>query len=473
MFLGIGSLISAVTFEHMSRIIEVWNEQRRFFGAGETHDFQFRKKALVKLKDLLVKYEREMFDAMRTDLGRGDYDTFMAENVVVYDELKTAIKQLKNWMKPTKVATSMQFQPASSEIHYQPMGQVLIISPWNYPFHLSLAPLVGAIAAGNCAIIKPSEMVPTASKVLAKLINDNFETGHVHVIEGGKEEALELLEQKFDLIFYTGGVNVAKSIYATAAKNLTPVVLELGGKSPCIVHKDADLKVAAKRVVWGKFLNAGQTCLAPDYLLLHSNVKGEFIYLLQETIKEFFTEDPIAGDNWPRIVSEQHFKRLQRLKEGCKVLYDGGADQEKLKMGPTLLEVSDLTHPIMDEEIFGPILPIIIYDVPANVLAAVNQNPDPLALYLFTKDKNFKKVILQHTRSGGVAINDCLLHAANGNMPFGGVGSSGMGTYHHRFSFETFSHKRSVMDKKTWFDPSMRYPPYSESDLKMLKRFSS
>lgn len=448
-------------------------EQRAFFRSGETLDFQFRKKALLKLKELLVKHESEIFDAMRKDLGRGDYDTFMAENVVVFDELNSAIKQLRSWMKPTKVSTSLKFHPAASEIQYQPMGQVLIISPWNYPFHLSLAPLVGAIAAGNCAIIKPSEMVPNASKVLAKIINENFSVGHIHVIEGGKEVAVELLEQKHDLIFYTGSANVARSVYTAAAKHLTPVVLELGGKSPCIVHKDANLKVAAKRVVWGKFLNAGQTCLAPDYLLLHSNVKGEFIYLLQETIKDFFKVNPVESLNWPKILSANHFDRLVKLREGCRLIYDGGADRDSLKMGPTLLELSDLTLPIMSEEIFGPLLPIITYDVPANVLAAVNQNPDPLALYIFTQDPNFKKVILQHTRSGGVAINDCLLHAANGNMPFGGVGNSGMGSYHHRFSFETFSHKRSVMEKKIWFDPSVRYPPYSENDLKMLKRIST
>ena len=427
---------------------------------------------LKTLKKLVQQHETDIFEAMRLDLGRADFDTFMAENVVVFDELNAAIKYLKKWMRPTRVSSPMQLKPASCSITRQPLGRVLIIAPWNYPFHLSLAPLVGAIAAGNCAIVKPSEMAPRASAVLACIINQHFDPAHVYLMEGDHTSAKQLLHHQHNLIFFTGGLAVAKSIYAEAAKHLTPVVMELGGKCPCIIHHDADLKVAARRVVWAKFMNAGQTCLAPDHLIVHCDVKNRFTELLIGSIEQFYGDDPLTSDKWCRIVSERHFNRLMNLRNGCSIIHGGGHDIEALKIGPTLLEIATMDATIMHEEIFGPLLPILTYTSIDEAIALANHSPDPLALYLFTKNDDLKVQVIQGTRSGGMGINDCMLHAANGNMPFGGVGQSGLGQYHHRYSFDTFSHQRAIMDKSTWFDPSMRYPPYSKTNLDMLKMFS-
>jgi aldehyde dehydrogenase (NAD+) len=458
-----------MTSEHIEASVAT---QRQFFRSGATLSYAFRIERLKTLKKLVQQHEADIFAAMHADLGRADHETFVAENVVVFDELNAAIKHLKQWMRPTRVSSPLQLKPAACSNTHQPLGRVLIIAPWNYPFHLSLAPLVGAIAAGNCAIVKPSEMAPNASAVLAHIINQHFDPAHVQVIEGDRTTATQLLHHQHDLIFYTGGLAVAKSIYAEAAKHLTPVVMELGGKCPCIIHHDADLKVAARRVVWAKFMNAGQTCLAPDHLIVHRDAKDRFIALLISTIKAFYGSDPMASDRWCRIVNARHFDRIMGLRNGCTVVHDGGSDRIGLKIGPTLLEIAAMDAPIMQEEIFGPLLPVLTYTSMDEALALANHSPDPLALYLFTKDDGVKAQVLQGTRSGGVGINDCMLQAANGNMPFGGVGQSGLGSYHHRYSFDTFSHQRAIMDKSTWFDPSMRYPPYSKTNLDMLKMFS-
>jgi len=454
-------------------IKNIWECQNAFFKTGKTKDYSFRVKMLKKLKLLLAKYEEEIFDALKKDLGRTDYETFIAENVVIYDELKSAIKNLKKWMKPKKVSTPIQLQFAKSKIHSEPLGQILIISPWNYPFHLSLAPLVGAISAGNCAIIKPSEIAINASNVLRKLINENFPKEYIYVIEGDKETVNDLLELKHHLVFFTGGATVGKIIYQKAAKFLTPVVLELGGKCPCIVHKDAQIEIAVKRIVWGKFLNSGQTCLAPDYLLIDENIKDDFIDKLKNTLCKLYGENPLKSAFLSKIINKKHFNRLNSLLKDGNIIFGGEQNEDLLKISPTIIDGINVDSKIMEEEIFGPILPIISYSHINNALEIVNNLPKALSLYLFTKNNNIKELFINNTSSGSIGINDCLMQAANGNMPFGGVGESGIGVYHHKYSFDTFSHQKSIMDKKTWFDPSIRYLPYKKENLKILKKFTT
>ncbi|NKQ38430.1 MAG: aldehyde dehydrogenase [Methanosarcinales archaeon] len=454
-------------------IKNIWQAQKTFFQNDKTKDYHFRINMLKKLKSLLAEYEEDIFKALKKDLGRTDYETFIAENVVIYDELKSAIKNLKKWMKPQKVSTPIQLQFAKSKIHSEPLGQILIIAPWNYPFHLSLAPLVGAICAGNCVIIKPSEIAKNASKVLAKLINDNFQKEYIHVIEGDKETVNDLLELKHNLVFFTGGATVGKIIYQKAAKFLTPVILELGGKCPCIVHKDAQIDVAVKRIIWGKFLNSGQTCLAPDYLLIHNDIKEEFTEKLKKTLISFYGKNPLKSKFLSKIVNKKHFNRLSALMKEGNVVFGGEHNEELLKISPTILDRINVDSKIMQDEIFGPILPIIYYSDINETIDIINNIPKALSLYLFTKDKNIKEFIINNTSSGSIGINDCLMQAANGNMPFGGVGESGIGSYHHKYSFNTFSHQKSIMDKKTWFDPSIRYLPYKKENLKILKKFTT
>jgi len=445
--------------------------QRKFFAGGHTRDISFRLETLKKLKGLIDKYEPEIINALKLDLGRSGYESFISENVVAFDEINAAVANLKKWAGPKSVATPLQLFRSKSQIIYEPLGLVLIISPWNFPFHLTFAPLAGAIAAGNCCIIKPSETSPYSSKVIAKIINDNFPSGHLLVHEGGHEVTQSLLQFRFDHLFFTGSTAHGTEIYKMAAANLTPVTMELGGKCPCIVEPGINIKTAAKRIAWGKFINAGQTCLAPDYLLVNKKIAGQFLQTFTATIESFFGGTPLTNEDWPRMVNKHHFNRVAGLLNSGKVIYGGNLDAKTFKIEPTILSEVSAQSPIMREEIFGPILPVIEYDELDEAFAIINSLSKPLVAYAFTENDNVKARIINETSSGAVSFNECLMHGANGNLPFGGVGDSGMGRYHHRFSFETFSNAKSVFSRSFWPDPNFRYPPYQGKDTGFIKKF--
>lgn len=386
------------------------------------------------------------------------------------DEVQYMLKHLQGWMKPQRVRTPLTQFPSQCFRLSEPYGVVLIMAPWNYPFQLSLAPLVGALAAGNCAVIKPSAYAPHTSALLARMVRELYPDWLVTVVEGGREENSALLEQRFDYIFFTGGVSVGKLVMEAAAKHLTPVTLELGGKSPCIVDETADIRLAARRIVWGKFLNAGQTCVAPDYLLVQSNVKERLVAAMKKEIRRQFGKEPLENKNYPKIINEKHYRRLVRLMEDCGILAGGKTSDVSMKIEPTILDQVHGESPVMQEEIFGPLFPVLTFDTLKEAAAFVNGREKPLALYLFTKNKENEKYILSHVSYGGGCINDTVVHLATPHMPFGGVGSSGMGSYHGRESFTTFSHQKSIMKKALWLDLPLRYAPYRKWALSVLKK---
>jgi len=450
-----------------SQITDLVQAQKNFFATGKTKDIVFRKTQLKKLKQAISESQDQITEALFQDLGKPKFEAIATEIAYCGQETDYFLKHLDRWAKNKPVKTPVNFFPAKSLIVPEPLGQVLIISPWNYPFQLAIIPLLGAIAAGNCAIIKPSEITPNTAKVLANLIAETFAPNYITVIEGDKTVAQELLQQKFDHIFYTGGNAVGKIVMKAAAENLTPVTLELGGKSPCLVETDINLQYAARRIIWGKFINAGQTYIAPDYLLVHRNIKAELVKALQDCLQEFYGENPQASPDYARIVSERHFNRLCEFLDNGKIIAGGETDAETRYIAPTLLEKINWNDPVMEEEIFGPILPILEYDTLESAIAQINSRPKPLALYLFSKNQNTQKQVLQKTSSGGVTINDTLLHIASTELPFGGVGESGMGAYHGKASFDTFTHYKSVTNRKFWLDIPLRYPPY-EGKLKLI-----
>ncbi len=445
--------------------------QREYFVAGHTRDIAFRIEVLKKLKSLISKFELEIINALKADLGRSGYESFITENIVAFDELNAAITNLKKWSAPKSVGTPVQLFHSKSQVVYEPLGLVLIISPWNFPFHLTFAPLAGAIAAGNCCMIKPSELAPNSSAIIAKIVNDNFDAGHLLVHQGGHEVTQSLLQYRFDHVFFTGSTANGIEIYKMAAANLTPVTMELGGKCPCIVEPDINVEIAAKRIAWGKFLNAGQTCLAPDYLLLNKKVAAQFISQFNSTIESFFGKSPLDNDDWPRMISPKHFNRVLDLMKDGKVSYGGNHSVESLKIAPTILVDVSLQSNIMREEIFGPVLPIVLYEKVDEAIAIINSLSKPLVAYAFTGNDTIKQRIVNETSSGAVSFNECLMHGANGNLPFGGVGHSGIGRYHHRFSFETFSNAKSVFSRSFWPDPGFRYSPYKGKDTAFIKKF--
>ena len=445
--------------------------QRKFFAAGPTRDISFRLQSLKKLKGLIDKYEPEIMSALKADLGRSGYESFITENIVAFDELNAAIASLKKWSKPKPVNTPIQLFYSKSHIVYEPLGLVLIISPWNFPFHLTFAPLAGAIAAGNCCIIKPSELSPNSSAIIAKIINDNFDPGHLKVLEGGHEVTQSLLQFRFDHLFFTGSTSNGTEVYKMAAANLTPVTMELGGKCPCIIEPDINIETASKRIAWGKFLNAGQTCLAPDYLLINKKIAPQFLSSFTSVVDSFFGRSPLASEDWPKMVNAKHFNRVVALMENGKVIYGGEHNAENLKIEPTILSDVSIGSNIMKEEIFGPVLPVIEYDKLDEAIAIINSLSKPLVAYAFTGNNAIKQRIINETSSGAVSFNECLMHGANGNLPFGGVGHSGIGRYHHQFSFETFSNAKSVFSRSFWPDPGFRYPPYKGKDTGFIKKF--
>lgn len=448
---------------------ELLKRQRAYFLDGETRSLDFRISKLLKLKECILKNEKNIAEALKKDLNKSSTESYIVETGAVLEEIKYALKNIKSWVEPEKVKTPLMQFRAQSYIYSEPYGLSLIIGTWNYPILLCFGPLIGAIAAGNCAIVKPSEVSPNCSKVISKIIEEVFNEKYVKAIEGGVETATELLNQKFDYIFYTGSTNVGKIVMQAASKNLTPVTLELGGKSPCIVDEGIDINVAARRIVWGKFMNAGQTCIAPDYLYVNKKIKKQLIERIRENIEEFFGNDPRNSPDFPRIVTERHMNRLLDLIKGGKIIIGGDFDKSSLYISPTVIDQVGWEDLIMKEEIFGPILPIIEYDDLEKVIEAINNHPKPLALYLFSNDKKIQEKIIEKTFSGGVCINASIFHQVSPLLPFGGVGDSGMGSYHGKFSFDTFSHKKSVVIKSFFPDIKMIYPPY-KNKLELIRK---
>ncbi|AVQ40275.1 aldehyde dehydrogenase [Clostridium botulinum] len=444
----------------MESIRDMLKKQKSFFEKGYTKDINFRIEALKKLKHNIKMNETNIFKALKIDLNKSEFETFITEIGIVYDEINGAIKNIKKWSKSKKVKTSITNFLASSYIYNEPYGVALIMAPWNYPFQLIMAPLVGAISAGNCVLLKPSELAVETEKIIVKIIKETFSDEYIGVVTGGVKESEALLKEKFDYIFYTGGINVGKIVMRAAAEHLTPMTLELGGKSPCIVDKDANIDLAARRIAWGKFLNAGQTCVAPDYLVVHRNIKEKLISSIENYIIEFFGENVFESEEYPRIINERHFKRLEGyLKEG-KIISGGKTDISNLYIEPTIIEGINFKNRIMEEEIFGPIFPVIEFEGMDEVIDIIKNNPKPLALYYFSEDKEKQEFIIKNISFGGGCINDTIMHLSTSTLPFGGVGSSGMGSYHGRTSFETFSHKKSILKKSNLVDIKIRYAPF-------------
>jgi aldehyde dehydrogenase (NAD+) len=451
-----------------SSITEIVSQQRRFFASGTTKNIEFRIEQLKKLKQVIQEASESIFTVVKADLNKPIFEAYTAELGAITQEIDYILKHIKTWTKIQKKPVSLSLLPASAEIYPEPLGVVLIIGPWNYPFALSLVPLVGAIASGNCAIIKPSELAPHTSKLIAEVITKNFPPEFITVVEGGVSTSQELLTQKFDHIFFTGGTAVGKIIMAAAAKHLTPVTLELGGKSPCIVDEDVNIEVAAKRITWGKFMNAGQTCIAPDYILVHKNIKQDLCKYLKQSLQEFYGENPIESPDYGRIIGKKHYQKLASLLTG-DILVGGESNEDELYIAPTIIDHVTWEDEIMQDEIFGPILPILEYSDIDAVISQINSRPKPLALYIFSQNQNFQAKILQETSSGGVCINDTIKHIAESSLPFGGVGESGMGSYHGKASFDTFSHYKTILKRPFYMDIKILYPPYA-GKLSLIKK---
>ena len=455
----------------MEDINLIFKKQKEFFESGKTINVDYRIKNLKKLNDIIKKNEDKILSELKKDLGKSNFEGYVTEVGILYDDINFHIKNVKKWSSEEKRKSPIVYYPSKSYIYKEPYGVTLIIGPFNYPFQLVIAPLIGAISAGNTAIIKPSENSRNIALLLEKLINENFPEEYLRVVNplGGKETVSLLLDKPFDYIFFTGSVKVGKLVMQKAAQHLTPVTLELGGKSPCIVDSDAKLKLAAKRIVWGKFLNAGQTCVAPDYLCVHKSVKDELLKLIINEIRIQFGENVRNSEDYPRIVNKSSLERLSGYLNDGKIYYGGNIDEDNLYMEPTLIIKPDLNSPLMSDEIFGPILPILVYEDLDNVIKFINHREKPLALYYFSESKKKIKYVLTSTTSGGVTINDTIIHVANPNLPFGGVGNSGVGKYHGKESFETFTHNKSVMKRGTFIEFNIRFAPY-KNKLNLVKR---
>lgn len=443
--------------------------QKDFFDTAETLSYRFRISALKKLKSAILQYEEEIYEALWKDLHKSKFEAYASEIGFVLEELSFHIKKLKGWMKPKRVGSSLVMFPASTYRYYEPLGNVLIIAPWNYPFQLLIAPLIGAISAGNTAILKPSEYSQNTAAVIKKIIESTFETKYISVLTGDAKVSQALLKLKFDHIFFTGSSAIGKIVMKAAAEHLTPVTLELGGKSPCIVDETANLKLAAKRIMWGKLLNAGQTCIAPDYLFVHKSVKEKLLPLLVEVIKKFYGKNAAQSPDYPRIINSINLERLITLTDKADIYYGGKTDINENYFEPTIIDNVTFDDAVMQQEIFGPILPVLTYEHIEDVISKVNANPKPLALYLFSENRNTHKQILERIPAGGATINDTLMHIVNNKVPFGGVGNSGIGSYHGFFSFELFSNAKPFVKRGTWMDAPVRYAPYGNK-LNIIKR---
>lgn len=456
-------------FELETKIKKIISKQKKFFGSGESKKVDFRIKQLKKLKKVIKENEENIVKALKIDFAKSEFETYGTEIGFILEEITYMTRRLKRWARPKKVKTPLTLFPSSSYIYQDPYGIALIIAPWNYPVQLVMAPLLGAVAAGNCTVIKPSEFVPATSAVIAKIIKETFDEKFVAVIEGDVEANKLLLDEKFDIIFFTGSIPVGKIVMEAASKHLTPVVLELGGKSPCIIDKNVDIDKSAKRIAWGKFLNAGQTCVAPDYLMVHEDIKEKFIKSFKEQIKNFYGENPQNSPDYPRIISERHFNRLASFLDDGKIVEGGVTDRDELYIAPTVIEEINWENDVMQDEIFGPILPVLTYSDFDEVIETVNTHSKPLALYIFSTDSKIQDRILNETSFGGGCVNDVIKHLGTPNLPFGGVGDSGMGSYHGKSSFDTFSHSKSILKNNFTMDIPVIYPPY-KGKLRILKK---
>ena len=445
---------------------------RDAFDSGRTRDLAWRQGQLAALERMMIENEAGIAEALAADLGKPFGEACTAEIDFVRNEAAHARKHLRRWSRPQRAATPLAIQPGKSVVEAAPYGVTLIIGAWNYPFQLVLGPLVGAIAAGNCAVIKPSEMAPRSSALLKQLVERYLDPRAFAVVEGDADVSTALLVQKFDLIFYTGGERVGRVVMAAAAKHLTPVVLELGGQNPCIVDETADLAVAARRIVWGRFLNAGQICVAPDHVYVAASVEARLLNELKQAVTTMFGPDPKQSPDYGRIINARHAARLEALLAGGRAVTGGVADVDACYVAPTILTEVSPDAPVLAEEVFGPILPVLPYETLEAPLAAINARSPALALYAFTRNKATADRIIASTRSGSVTINDTVIFMANPNLPFGGVGASGMGAYHGRYSFETFSHRRAVLRRGFSLDASVRYPPFTKAKLALLRRMT-
>ena len=445
-------------------INNILEKQRQLFLSGKTLSYKFRLEQLNLLLTLIKKYTPALLTAFKADLNKCEYDAVTTEISLVTKEIKYQKKHLRKFMRPKNASTSILNFPARGKILKEPYGQTLIMAPWNYPFQLAICPLAGAIAGGNTAIVKPSAYTPNVAQVIYDMLS-NFDPAYISTVLGGREQNQELLNQKFDLIFFTGSKAVGKIVQEKASSHLTPVILELGGKSPCIVDKDTNILKTARRIVWGKFLNAGQTCIAPDYILVHKDIYQEFIQAVIQCTKEMYYTDGKLNDNFMYIVNEKHANRLQNLIIKDKVVFGGNLTGRLLE--PTIMRDVSFDDAVMQEEIFGPIMPIIKYDDMSKVIEYINSHDKPLALYLFTKNKRLANVVANLTSSGGMCINEVVMHFTEHNLPFGGVGASGMGNYHGKFSFDTFTHAKCILNKSPNLELNLKYPPYTDTKSKM------
>ena len=452
-------------------IKDILQQQNHFFSSGKTIPAEFRLKQLESLKEAMIRHEADLAAALKEDLGKSRMESYMCEIGLTLSELTWMQKHLRSLMRSKRVSTPAAQFAAKSFRSPSPYGTVLIMSPWNYPVLLTLDPLIDAIAAGNTAVVKPSAYAPCTFDVMKTMIEECFPAHYVAVVDGGRAENQALLQQRFDMIFFTGGKTVGREVLRHAAEYLTPVTLELGGKSPCIVDSTAKIRLAAKRIVFGKYLNCGQTCVAPDYILCDKRIRDELITAILAEIEKQFGKEPLKNPNYGKIINEKHFERILGLINGEKLVYGGQSEPESLRIAPTVLNNITWDDAVMGEEIFGPLLPILTFDTLDEALDTVESHPHPLALYFFSEDKAAQKKVLDTYRFGGGCINDTIIHLATSDMPFGGVGESGMGSYHGRVGFETFSHYRSIVDKKTWMDLPIRYQKYTGLKEKMMRMF--
>lgn len=452
-------------------IKDILQQQNHFFSSGKTIQAEFRLKQLESLKEAMIRHEADLAAALKEDLGKSRMESYMCEIGLTLSELTWMQKHLRSLMRSKRVSTPAAQFAAKSFRSPSPYGTVLIMSPWNYPVLLTLDPLIDAIAAGNTAVVKPSAYAPCTFDVMKTMIEECFPAHYVAVVDGGRAENQALLQQRFDMIFFTGGKTVGREVLRHAAEYLTPITLELGGKSPCIVDSTAKIRLAAKRIVFGKYLNCGQTCVAPDYILCDKRIRDELITAILAEIEKQFGKEPLKNPNYGKIINEKHFERILGLINGEKLVYGGQSEPESLRIAPTVLNNITWDDAVMGEEIFGPLLPILTFDTLDEALDTVESHPHPLALYFFSKDKAAQKKVLDTCRFGGGCINDTIIHLATSDMPFGGVGESGMGSYHGRVGFETFSHYRSIVNKKTWMDLPIRYQKYTGLKEKMMRMF--
>lgn len=450
---------------------QILNSQRDFFDSGATRDIPFRKEQLDDLKTMLNNHQEELCEAVYHDLKKSAQEVITTELVTIMDEINIHMKNLDQWAKPENMPANLLTMPSKNQVRRVPFGLTLIIGTWNYPISQLILPVVGAISGGNCCFLKPSELAPATSSVLSRLIRNTFKPEYIAIAEGGAELSQGLLSLPFDKIFFTGSSRVGKIVMKKAAEQLIPVTLELGGKSPAIVHKDADIKAAAKRIMWGKTMNAGQICISPDYLLIHEEKKDEFVAHAATAIKEFFGDDPKTSPDYGRIINQDHFQRITNLLDDVHILSGGSSDAGEKYIEPTILDGVDWNHPVMQDEIFGPLLPVLTFSKEYEPVTTLRGKPSPLAIYIFSGSDSFTENIINNIPHGGTCINDVIMQIANPNIPFGGSGNSGMGQYHGKYSFETFTRPHSVMRRKTWPDPSLRYPPYSKQLSMLTKLF--